>query len=292
MKKDFNAEFEEIHLKLELKTIDKNNNYKRTLKAIKSMMLKSVEFAYNIPGTGKIKESTTNIVSGYDHIKNSHYVTIDIPSKVSKFLCYIGGGYTNFQVVIAISLSSIYSKKMYQLCCRWQDKGGFYNASIENFKELLNISNRYNKISHLKEKVLNKAKEELKDKADFYFSYKLTKTGRKITGISIKIHNNVEINQKYAGIRRETYSKVYFFLIRFFPAYIDNSARIYTDNISSAGKIETAKYRFDRLDDEIALGRKTSDDVKNLLKVIILKELGAYKNIKTQETTQLELNGF
>lgn len=292
MSKDFNTEFKENHLTLELNKIEKNNNYKRVIKAVKSMMLKSVEYDYNIPGTGKINESCTNIVSGYSHIKNSKTLTIHIPSEVSRFLCYIGGGYTNFQMAIAISLNSVYSKRLYQLCCRWQDRGGFYNSSIEDFKTMINISDKYKKISHLKLKVLDKAKTELKQKADYYFSYRLIKSGRKITSISIKIHSNVEINQKYVGVKQETYSKVYFFLSRFFPTYKDSSARLYADNIASYGAVETAKSRFDRLDDDITSGRKSNDDVRRLLQKVILKELGAYKNPKNLKTTQLKIGGF
>lgn len=291
MNKDFYEEYTEEHITIELSKVDKNNNYSRVRDAVKSLMSKSVEFTYNIPNTTKIKEQSTNIVSGYEHIRKTHYITIDIPSKVSKFLCYIGGGYTSFQKTIAISLTSIYSKRMYELCCRFQDKGGYSN-SISEFKFYLNITNKYEKISHLKSKVLEIAERELKQKADFYFSYSLKKTGRRYESISIKIHRNVAVNQKYIGIKQKTYSSVYQFLCRYYPTYVDNSALIYTDNLGSNGTLELANNRFLRLDDDISLGRKTKDDVMNLLKKVILKELGAYKTFKSEKTTQLKISGL
>ena len=293
MQKDFNGEYKEEHIVIELSSIDKNNNYSRIKKAIKSLMTKSVEFVYNIPNSGKIIERCTNIISGYDYIRksNSKSITIDVPSKVSKYLCYIGGGYTAFQKTIAISLNSVYSKRLYELCCRWIDKGGYSN-SITEFKFYLNISLKYNKISHLKSKVLEVAGDELKDKADLFFTYSLNKTGKKFTDISIKIHRNIKVNERFVGVRQKSYTEVYLFLNRFFPGYQDNSAQTYTDNISSYGSIEIARDRFIRLDDDISYGRKTKKDVQNLLLARILTELGALKNIEKLKTTQLKISGF
>ena len=288
---DFNSTYKEEQITIELSKIDKNNNYSRVKSAVKSLMTKSVEFVYNLPDSTKISESSTVIVSGYEHIKQTHYITIDVPAKISKFLCYIGGGYTAFQKTIAISLNSVYSKKMYELCCRFHDRGG-YNNSILKFKEYLNITDKYKKISHLKSKVLETAKYELKLKADFYFSYSLSKERRSFNKISIKIHTNVAVNKKYIGFQQKTYSFVYTFLCRFFPTYIDNSALFYTDNLALNGTLETAKNRFQRLDDDISFGRKTKADVLNLLKKIILKELGAFKSSQKEKTTQLKLSGF
>lgn len=292
MSDDFNGDYVEEHITIELSRIDKNNNYSRIIKSVKSLMMKSVEFVYNVPNTSKIKERSTVIISGYDHVKKSQYITIDVPSKISKFLCFIGGGYTSFQKTIALSLNSVYSKRMYELCCRFNDKGGYSN-SISQFREYLNISSeKYQKISHLKTKVLDVAERELQKKADFYFSYDLKKSGRKFTSISIKIHKNVKVNEKYVGIKQKTYKSVYQFLCRFFPTYIDNSALIYTENMASNGTLEKANDRFGRLDDHIALGLKTKEDVKNLLKTIILKELEGYKVDNNVKTTQLKLRGF
>lgn len=293
MQKDFNGNYKEEHIVIELSSIEKNNNYSRIKKAIKSLMTKSVEFVYNIPETGKTMERCTNIVSGFDYVRksNNKCITIDVPSKVSKFLCYIGGGYTAFQKTIAISLNSVYSKRMYELCCRWLDKGGYSNSIME-FKYYLNISTKYSKISHLRSKVLETAKNELENKADLFFTYSLNKTGKKITNISIKIHRNIKVNERFVGVRQKSYAEVYMFLSRYYPNYTNNSAQMYTDNISSFGAIEVARDRFVRLDDDVSYGRKTKEDVRNLLKARILGELGALNNHQNLKATQLKLSGF
>ena len=144
----------------------------------------------------------------------------------------------------------------------------------------------------MKSKVLEVAGDELKDKADLFFTYSLNKTGKKFTDISIKIHRNIKVNERFVGVRQKSYTEVYLFLNRFFPGYQDNSAQTYTDNISSYGSIEIARDRFIRLDDDISYGRKTKKDVQNLLLARILTELGALKNIEKLKTTQLKISGF
>ncbi|WP_428741863.1 replication initiation protein [Tenacibaculum sp.] len=292
MSRDLNQVYKEQEIIIELKKIDKNNNYKRIRNAVKSLATKQVEFELRIPGTGKgdrIQENITSLVSGLKYERKSQFISFMVPSSACRFFCYIGGGFTSFQKTIAISLSSIYSKSLYELCCRWSDKGGYF-CSIEDFKEYLSISNKYQQISHLRHKVLDASIKELKQKADLFFSYSLKKDGRKYTNISIKIHRNTVSSDEYYGVKEEHYTYIYTFLSRFFPNYINTKALDYSEALAATGKIEKAYSRFVRLDDDFTSGRKTKNDICNLLTKIILPELGIKTVSKNQIHTQLKLS--
>ncbi len=279
MSKDLNQVYTEQKIVIEMKRIDKNNNYLRIKNAVKSLGSKHVEFQLIIPGTGKIEANSTSLVSGISHVKNSKHISFKVPSDACRFFCYIGGGFTSFQKTIAINLNSIYSKMLYELCCRWVDKGGF-SCSIEKFKEYLGISNKYKQIVHLKSKVLDASVRELKEKADLYFTYSLKKEGRKYVYISIKIHKNIQVNEEFKGVRQEYYAKAYLFLLQYFPTYIDNTAQFYADSLINNGMIEKAVSRFNRLDDDFTSAKKTKEDIRNLLLHIILPEYGLLKKPK------------
>ncbi len=277
MSKDINQIYQEQEIKIAFKELDINNNYNRVRKAFDGISKNPVTFQMSIPGTGKVKKTLTSLLSGLEYELQSTHITFIIPSRACIYFCYIGGGFTSFQKTIALSLKSLYSKIMYDFCCRWIDRGG-YQCSIESFKEQLNISDKYNQISHLRNKVLEPSKKELKMKADVYFMYSLIKEGRKFSHISFKIFkNSSDSSNRFNGVRQEHYSFIYVFLSNYFVREVDNKAQFYTDIIVKKGKAIQAYERFKKLDDQFCKGIKTKKDIKNLLDYVILKEFGVVK---------------
>lgn len=286
MNKDLHHGFVEQEIKIELKELDQNNNYTRVLKAFSSLSAKQVRFEINVPGTNTIEKNITHLVSSVKHVVHSNYISFFIPSPACQFFCFIGGGFTKLQLCIVLSLNSIYSKSMYELCCRWEDRGGF-SATISQLKKYLSIENKYKQIAHLRRKVLDVAQYELERKADFYFTYALTKVNsRKYTNICIKIHkNSTNQEDKYLGVSEEKYSFVYRFLNIMFPNYINDDALQYCEKLVKKGNINRAYYRFVKLDRQYSNG-KSKKDIKNLLEFVILPELGVRQHKRKSKSHQ------
>ncbi|MBT9187768.1 replication initiation protein [Zobellia russellii] len=286
LQNDVHYNFKEQEVRIAFRDISSLNNYTRLRKAFSSIVSREVEFELNVPGTDKIKKKVTTLISGLDYVVNSGYVTFYVPKSACVFFCYIGGGYTRLQICIVINLNSIYSKLMYEFCCRWADKGGF-SCTIEQLREVLAIEGKYNQIAHLRQKVLDVASDELKTKADYYFSYSLSKNGhRKYSFIHIKIHKNtINVEDTYLGVNEQHYSYVYNFLLMFYPNYQNNKALEIVERIAQKGNINKAYYRFERLDREFANG-KTKQDIANLLKYVILPEFGLPKPKKNRSSHQ------
>jgi plasmid replication initiation protein len=282
---DVNLEYFEKEIVIELKKIDKNNNYQRIKNSIKTLASKQVEYHINIPGgNGKseqVQENVTSLISGIKYVRNSQYISFIVPSQACRFFCYLGGGFTSIQKTIAIGLSSIYSKALYELCCRWKDKGG-YCCNIEDLKVYLSIENKYNQIAHFRQRVLDDSINELKEKADLFFSYTLIKSNKKYDKISIKIHGNIRNKSGFSGVKEEHYRYVYVFLNRFFPNYKDSKALDYTEILVNQNNLEKAYYRFAKLDDNHTDGSKTKKDIYNLLVNVILPELEIPKSHTTK----------
>lgn len=268
--------FSEQEIILELRKIEKNRNYTRVKEAIKSLGSKQVEYHLNIPSNNqasqKIQENVTSLISGIKYVKNSEYISFMIPSQACRFFCYLGGGFTTVQKTIAIGLSSIYSKALYELCCRWQDKGG-YQCSIDELKVYLGIENKYKQIAHFRQRVLDDSIIELKAKADLFFSYTLKKSDKRYEHITIKVHSNYKNESGFTGVKEEHYSFVYMFLSRYFPNYENSKAFDYTEELVKQNNLQSAYNRFIRLDDELSNGSKTKKDIYSLLINVILPEL-------------------
>ncbi len=98
-------------------------------------------------------------------------------------------GFTSYQLQAALSLTSIYSQRLYELLSKWKDTGIWNNVEIEYLKHLLSIEDKYKMISAFRSYVLNPAQTELKKKTDITFTYELYKTGRKYTHLTFKIHH-------------------------------------------------------------------------------------------------------
>ena len=274
MSKDPFEVYKEQKIILELRQLDKNNNYNNVRRAVKSMAKKPVEFDIVIPKENKIRKNLSFLIAAVEYEVRSKYITLVIPSTACDFFCYVGGGFTAFQKTVSLSLNSIHSKVLYELCCRWVDRGGF-NSDLISFRGYLQIEGKYSQIAHLRNKVLNVAKKELQEKADLCFNYSLEKRGgKKYDYINIKIFSNKKIEDREIIVNEEHYNYVYRFLLLFYPNHIDNSALLYTNQISNKGFLDKAYSRFIRLDDDLTSNKKDKSDIFNLLRFVILKELG------------------
>lgn len=276
---DENFLHQEHKIEIPMIKLAKSRNYKIIRDSLKNLASKTVEFEINVPKSGKSQQILTSIISGISYTEGDENLTFFVPSNSAIFFLFAGGGFTEFQKTIAISLNSIHAKSMYDFCCRWQDKGG-YSCSVDSFRNLLNLGGKYAKINHLKEKVLDVAQAELLKKADFYFNYSLEKiNSRKFNAISFKIFKNTDNTKAteidpFAGFPEDHYIFVYKFLQYFFPNYIDGTAKSILDQLANLHNISKAYDRFTRLDKELTDGKKKKDDIKSLLIKIILPEFG------------------
>lgn len=159
------------------------------------------------------KLSTRNITGGDD--KKQHFFSITpIPKAEIKngrinvslyaeavpyFVDLKKMGYTSYRLDVALSLTSVYSQRMFELLSRFRDTGKWYDVEIENLKYMLGIDKEksYTRLNNLINRVIEPARVELKEKTDLEFVYTLQKTGKKNTHISFDIYTKDLI--KYIG---------------------------------------------------------------------------------------------
>lgn len=105
------------------------------------------------------------------------YVSGYVHSDFIKVLAAIEHGYRQFDFNIAFNLKSAYSMRFYEMISR-QDKGqynGYFTRSIEELKETFGLGDKYGNTTMFIKRVIEPAKRELDECANYSFDYKLQK---------------------------------------------------------------------------------------------------------------------
>lgn len=113
--------------------------------------------------------------------KNSGTIKISFHHTVSQYLFALSERYTQYSLYNALCLSHKYSIRLYEYLYSMRYKGQF-TVSIDELKKRIDAE-RYTKISHFKDRVLEPAIEEIDDMTDLEVEYNYIKTGRQITHI-------------------------------------------------------------------------------------------------------------
>ena len=257
--------FNNFIISLDVNSLVKGTNYKPVWDAAEKLQNVSFKFDYNAKD-GKHRRSAV-LVTTVNHKYGSGSVEIRINQDAIPVLLYIGKGFTQYQKTIAITLRSVHAKRMYELCNRWKDQGGFI-MTLKEFRQTLNIEKKYGKIYDLKNRVLDTAQKELKQSADVWFEYEMKKvSSRSFNVIQFKILNqkNIPGQEDKSGI----YSSVVRFLSFTYPLTKDNSATRIADKLLNTRQIDQAERRFRKLFDEYGAAEKSAEDVVRLTKHIL-----------------------
>lgn len=120
-------------------------------------------------------------------------ITIKMFGDVIPYFIELKNGFTKYELEAALSLTSVYSQKLYELLSRWKDKKEWH-VDVEELKMLLNASEyRY---SDFRRACLDTAILEISGKTELNVTYLPIKVGRKIAEIKFSIFTEKEEAKK------------------------------------------------------------------------------------------------
>jgi plasmid replication initiation protein len=116
-------------------------------------------------------------------MKRSEYIELVINTELFDILLDLSKGYTLYQTKVALSFTSIYAMKIYEVLAKWRASPKFY-ISIDELRRLTDTHVKYTKANDFKKNVLDLAKEQLdaSDITDLKFKYMEKKQGKRIVG--------------------------------------------------------------------------------------------------------------
>ena len=171
----------------------KEKNYKRVRKAFVDLRMRS--FSWD---NGKDIEKEQDEYEGFEvgFINYSKWdKNGDIEFEVSKlilpFFVELTKKFTEYNLIVAISLKSKWSQRFYEICSQWKNAGGI-NLNIKELREQFGLIDKYTKYAAFKSRVIDVAHKELKElfmkgQNDVYFEFSEVKSSRSVESLKLKI---------------------------------------------------------------------------------------------------------
>jgi plasmid replication initiation protein len=255
--------FGNLLIEMDLKDICKSHNHSKVLAAIKDLIKKPISYYYNkADGTYDV---VTTLIASLIHKRNTSKISIKTTEESLPVVRWLGEGFTTFNRNIALSLPSVYAKRLYELCCRWKDKG-FCRMKLEEFRIMMCVEDKYKKISDLKANVLDISEKFLKEGADLYFTYTLRKENgsNAFNWLELNIHNQLD-----SGKTGEWYQSLYNNL---YQIYRNSRALEICDYLTNKKELKKANERFIRLMKDINSGRIRAHGILSYVNTILADE--------------------
>jgi len=128
------------------------------------------------------------------------YIIFDIHKYLKPYLLNLKEslGFTQYQIINILSLKGDYTPRLYELLIMHyrthkkyhpDSKSFMYELRIDELIETFQIPSSY-KYSHIKDRIIDKAQKQFKEKTDIQFTYKEQKKGRAVDSIEFTIQEN------------------------------------------------------------------------------------------------------
>lgn len=148
----------------------------------------------------KIDGKMFNWCSMVDFKRIPGYIIFDIHSKLKPYLLELKekGGFTQYKIMNILSLSGDYSIRLYEFfIMEWNQykaynpnsKSYTFELKIDKLIEDFQIPKSY-KYNDIRRRIIDKAKQQFKEKTDIQFEYKEQKIGRKVDRLIITLKSN------------------------------------------------------------------------------------------------------
>lgn len=166
------------------------DNSKNVRKALKALRNRSFEY-----DNGEVEDSDSYSWFEVGFINYGQWekgkVEVQISKKILPFYVELTSRYTEYSLVVAMSLKSKWSQRMYELCAQWRSAGGF-NISVQALRETFKLEDKYERYGAFKNKVLDVAQKELKElydkgECDLYFNFSGVEGDRNPENLRFKI---------------------------------------------------------------------------------------------------------
>ena len=189
--------FDDLLIKINSTTLLEELNETNTTKvrnALKSLRLRSFEWENGYPVGSYDYEALEVGFINWHRWKSGGYIEFEVSKVLLPFLVELTERFTEYSLLVAMTLKSKWSQRLYELCSKWNRAGGFQMTVAELRKEFV-LEKKYKMYGALKKRVLDVAYKELKElytkgQSDLYFEYTEVKKGRSIKSWRFKIISN------------------------------------------------------------------------------------------------------
>ncbi|EJN1766776.1 replication initiation protein [Salmonella enterica] len=130
------------------------------------------------------------------YLKGEGKVQITFSDSVMPYLTQLKGQFTKVIIKNVSSLSSTHSIRIYELLQQFRSTGD-RTISIDDFRSMLNLSDKYKDFKALNRALIKPAIAELNEKSDLAVTVETIKEGRTVVALRFKFKEDKQIRMKY-----------------------------------------------------------------------------------------------
>jgi plasmid replication initiation protein len=179
--------------KIQVKELEKSMNKELNYSHLKDTTRKLIKRVYTIEDPFKNEALHIGLLTAARYKKGGGTIELELSQHVHPYLFQLKNNFTTFQLHVALSLKSKFSKRIYEMLSQYKDTG-IMKITVEELKCRLGLINLTTKEEHYKnfndfeKRVLLVAKQELQPPIDISFTYSKHKTGTKVTDLVFLIN--------------------------------------------------------------------------------------------------------
>jgi len=161
-------------------------NYQQLEKAAKDLQGMYIT-VFDDPGKGYgIPDYTRiNVISSVRYYKKSGKISLRFNEEIIPYISSLHGRFTQYEVRQVMPMRSAYGIRLYELSLRWKDKERCF--SVQEFKNIMGLENKYNRLDVLKKRVITPALKDINTYSDIRVSLDQRKTGRTVSHLIFNI---------------------------------------------------------------------------------------------------------
>lgn len=167
------------------------NSYQMLKDGAKGLTKKEIKIIRDTPEG--LKEFLTHIAVGVDSfVKDGNYIDISFHPKMKPFLLQLQSQYLMYDIRNVLNIQSSFSVRIYELLKQYE-KIGKRRFSVQELKEMLDIADKYPLYANFKQRVIQKAQEDLQESTDIRFTFEEVKMGKQVTELIFFIFKNNDV---------------------------------------------------------------------------------------------------
>lgn len=162
----------------DLWNVDSKNAYATIKKALRGLRNKEFFLEGRNPETGKLRFITSGSISMAMYEEGEGYATVEVSQLFKPYLLALKKNYTRYMLENILNLPTVNAIRNYELLKQYETAGKRV-FTVEEYKFVLKIEDKYERNTDLKVKVLEPAVKEINANTDIKVHYEIVGRGQK-----------------------------------------------------------------------------------------------------------------
>ncbi len=185
---DESFEMQRVHISdlMDMAQVSSRDIYDRAEEVCRKLLNQKVHVRTSTDDGRRVYQGY-NCLSTCRYVEGSGYIEAKFNDDMKPFLLQLKRQFTMYRLQNFMRLSSQHSMRMYELI-KMREGLRHLCLSVEELREVLCCEHTYDRFSDFKRYVLERARTEIADTCDIYFTYKVERDGRTPVRVRLLIH--------------------------------------------------------------------------------------------------------